>query len=452
MSVGMSVGCPFGTIFFSLFTKPMGERNNKPCTVGPRFTGMLGGWGERVFPVNYRDPVNRDPTEIFREPARIGLASTLFRVLTLCNNSYTRPFLDEGSRSSCRVSEKMKRWLLIATLAIYGCFTSVCCSIRYGKDRLRKRITEMGMKRWGSRTLMFLVSIAFSVASLATGLVYLIESNLVVIIISTILRIIHGILAYASSLLALDLINAKLSTDFDSCNGIFCMGVYVGHGLSESMGCVLYDNMGYVAPFVFSSTSCLLSAFLVLAFIPAGRTYLATQDKCDNATMKLVNPKNTLTKYLVFPLFACMLINANYGVLQVTVTPYLHEEFHKSFSYGGLVLTAVSTGMALGSLLSGMVTFPPVTIPFLYDNSPILAFPGVFIAGVGDPMVTIATLRCLYEMQLQQSGMLTPRSTTLISGIWLMGYSAFYYSGSTIAGILTDYLVYYEIALILAGR
>ena len=24
-----------------------------------------------------------------------------------------------------------------------------------------------------------------------------------------------------------------------------------------------------------------------------------------------------------------------------------------------------------------------------------------------------------------------------------MGYSAFYYSGSTIAGILTDYLVYY---------
>ena len=59
--------------------------------------------------------------------------------------------------------------------------------------------------------------------------------------------------------------------------------------------------------------------------------------------------------------------------------------------------------MALGGFLVAVglvVTFPPTNIPFLYDNSPILAFPGVFIAGVGDPMVTIATLRCLYEIQV----------------------------------------------------
>ena len=59
--------------------------------------------------------------------------------------------------------------------------------------------------------------------------------------------------------------------------------------------------------------------------------------------------------------------------------------------------------MALGGFLVAVglvVTFPPANIPFLYDNSPVLAFPGVFIAGVGDPMATLATLRCLYEMQV----------------------------------------------------
>ena len=110
---------------------------------------------------------------------------------------------------------------------------------------------------------------------------------------------------------------------------------------------------------------------------------------------------------------------------QVAVTPYLKEEFNKSISYGGMVLTLASVGMTIGSVTQGlilqkkllnhftvmalgalcifvglMLTFPPETIPVLYSLAPITAFPGVLIAGIGDPLVTIATLRALYNTQV----------------------------------------------------
>ena len=112
-------------------------------------------------------------------------------------------------------------------------------------------------------------------------------------------------------------------------------------------------------------------------------------------------------------------------LFQVTVTPFLKEEFQKSISYSGSVLTLVSVGMALGSVSAGFIlqseiisyftvmgigafciftgllmTFPPQSLPAVYNLSPLLAFPGVFIAGFGDPFMTIATLKALYGVQV----------------------------------------------------
>ena len=47
-----------------------------------------------------------------------------------------------------------------------------------------------------------------------------------------------------------------------------------------------------------------------------------------------------------------------------------------------------------------LMTFPPESLPAIYNVSPILAYPGVFIAGIGDPFMTIATLRALLNMQV----------------------------------------------------
>ena len=64
-----------------------------------------------------------------------------------------------------------------------------------------------------------------------------------------------------------------------------------------------------------------------------------------------------------------------------------------------------STAMGIGDtciFIGLLVTFPPQSLPALYKLSPILAFPGVFIAGVGDPIMTIATLRALYDIQVNE--------------------------------------------------
>ena len=107
------------------------------------------------------------------------------------------------------------------------------------------------------------------------------------------------------------------------------------------------------------------------------------------------------------------------------MSPFLKEQFNKSISYGGMVLSLISVGMCVGSVSVGLllqkrvlhhftlmgtgalcvcigllVTFPPEVLPKMYDRSPMLAFLGAFIAGVGDPLMTIATLKALYSIQV----------------------------------------------------
>ena len=110
------------------------------------------------------------------------------------------------------------------------------------------------------------------------------------------------------------------------------------------------------------------------------------------------------------------------------MTPFLQNDFGKSISYGGGVLTFVSAGMAVGSISAGillqkkiinpftgmalgavcvvvglLLTFPPDALPALHRLAPITAFPGVFLAGIGDPLVSISSLRALYNLQVSTS-------------------------------------------------
>ena len=61
------------------------------------------------------------------------------------------------------------------------------------------------------------------------------------------------------------------------------------------------------------------------------------------------------------------------------------------------------TIMLCGAVLIGvglMLAFPPEFLTSVYNLAPILAFPGVLLAGIGDPLMTIATLRALYNLQV----------------------------------------------------
>ena len=61
------------------------------------------------------------------------------------------------------------------------------------------------------------------------------------------------------------------------------------------------------------------------------------------------------------------------------------------------------TGMAIGAFclfIGLLLTFPPTFLPSFYKMAPITVFPGVFLAGLGDPLVTVSTLTALYDLQV----------------------------------------------------
>ena len=158
----------------------------------------------------------------------------------------------------------------MAALMLFTLTYSVCGSIRYGflVDAFSRRSltgklfgtlesslfvgfvlmyavggTEIAMRRINnSRTLFVINLLGHAALSLSTGLVYLIEDNMIVLIISIILRVAQGVFAYASCLLPVDFTHAVFEDKFDLVNGLSLLGNFCGHGLAESIGCFLYDR------------------------------------------------------------------------------------------------------------------------------------------------------------------------------------------------------------------
>ena len=115
------------------------------------------------------------------------------------------------------------------------------------------------------------------------------------------------------------------------------------------------------------------------------------------------------------------------------MTPFLHEEFNKSISYGGTVLICASLGMGGGSLIGGvflqrrtfnhytlmaggalavmvglLLAFPPEFITPLYNVAPYTAVVGTLLAGIGDPIITVSTLKGLYSLQVKPGPVTVP--------------------------------------------
>jgi hypothetical protein len=277
------------------------------------------------------------------------------------------------------------------------------------------------------------------------------------------------------------------------------------------MGSGLYDKFGYNAPFYLVTAMLLLPITLTAAFIPncpshinsredegvltmtgtesdretsengehtavfgnGGRAYGTCAEEGD--TLKSAEHPG-LSPLILVPLLGTMLVNIVYGYLQITVTPYLNLYFDVSISNGGLVLATVSVGMVLGSLTSAslmkgpkvsaytqmgmgsvlvgtgiLLMFPIEYVRFLYVNSPYIAFPAAFLAGFGDPLITIATLSAMKKVQIKMNGRITPDQEIVIGGTWLIGFLAFCFAGQGLAGFISDYMKYWHGALILFG-
>ena len=107
--------------------------------------------------------------------------------------------------------------------------------------------------------------------------------------------------------------------------------------------------------------------------------------------------------------------------------------------------------MAIGAALLALglfLTFPP---PSLSRHTPTLAFLGVFLAGLGDPLMTLSTLRAMSDIQAGKEGELSAQTITDITGVWLIGYNAFFNAGPFLGGFMTDYMSYTVMGHVLSG-
>ena len=373
------------------------------------------------------------------------------------------------------------------------------------------RSTELLLKRFTPKTLLQIdqcLNLLYPAGCILSYHFPLDKSWLVVLNIA--LRVYNGFLGYPRCLLLIDLTKSQFGRDFDSVNSLIQMGVYAGHGLGAAAGSGLYDRFGYNAPFYLVTAMLLLPITLTAVFVPncpshtvAGgdreKKILVGEEETSSSENEEVTAfldlktleygtcsdqekeansreEPRLTPFIAVPLVGTMLVNIVYGYLQITITPYLNRKFDISIGDGGLVLATVSVGMVLGSLTSAylmrghkisaytqmimgsvfvgagiLLMFPIEYISFLYKNSPYLAFPAAFLAGFGDPLITIASLTAMKNVQLKMTGGITPDQEILIGGTWLIGFLALCFAGQEIAGFITDYLEYWVGALILFG-
>ena len=289
------------------------------------------------------------------------------------------------------------------------------------------------------------------------------KDNTLFIALSVSSRIIFSFVEFPKMVAILDMIKTVWPGKFDFLNGVNQMASFAGHAVGQYVGVVLYDVYGYKAPFLYTTALMVFTCILFIAFLPACPS-IATQGSGDEEVGD--EEDMGVTWYIGAPLLACMLVNIVSGSLQVTCVPYLLDTFNVPLPEGGIVLITLSLGMAIGSVISGVISqtgkhtytqmsaggaillvgvmlfFPSRTIPFLYNNVANIAFAVALLAGSGDPFMTISTLRAMIDLQKRAKGKCTGRNHVTLFGAWLIGNWGAMYSGSIVAGVLGDYMSY----------
>ena len=189
------------------------------------------------------------------------------------------------------------------------------------------RVTEMIMRKINNlRVLLIANMVVLAVVSLLQGLVYLVDDNTTMMIMSFVLRLFQGAFAFSSGLVQVDFAHVINPEKFDFVNGLGFLGNYVGQGVSGSIGCLLYENYGYLVPFFFSFGLAISVAGFLLLTVPPGPTHLCKDEKVSLTKLSTatLNTNSRCTKLLIFPMISTMLVNSNYGIIQVSYNTYIY--------------------------------------------------------------------------------------------------------------------------------
>ena len=339
-------------------------------------------------------------------------------------------------------------------------------------------LTEKITPKW---TIVIMVGLqAVSVA--VSGLADYIDDNTAFVVVSIAARVIWGLEAFPKNIAFLDIMKTLFPNKLDMMNGLMQMGYFSGHGVGEYVGVVLYERYGYKVPFMFSSSWMVFSAIMFATILPPCPSISLTEASVgnnaneDDVADDEETSQQTVTNWIIVPVCACMLINCVYAFLQISTIPYLYEKFNIPLTVGGTVLVTVSAGNAIGSSLSGLISqsgiintyiqmaigagmvglglllmFPTPSIPFLYNIVPYIAYPAVLLSGMGDPIITVPTLRAMTDLQTKIKGVCTGKNSISIFSIWMMGSSCACYAGAMVGGTLLEYLTYQDGAILMAS-
>ena len=246
-------------------------------------------------------------------------------------------------------SDTAKKWITILALIFFGHASGQCIAIRYGflADAFAKKnvpgrvyglvgatiaagyvvmfitqLAERAMREWNSKVVMASNAIGFAMVALITGFTYNIPNTAAIIVISIVMRIGQGLLAYTCNVVTVDFINAQFPEEFDMINGLLNVGYFSSYGMAEVIGSIIYDHFSYEAAYTYSAVIALMAAAGVYFFIPNCKTYLSTQEELPDEDLitegeALKSETSKITRLLILPLVAQMLINTSYGVLQV---------------------------------------------------------------------------------------------------------------------------------------
>ena len=248
---------------------------------------------------------------------------------------------------------------------------------------------------------------------------------------------------------------------------------YVGFALASLLGGYIYDRWGFAAPF-FVSSGCSFISFIIcfmalphsnIPIIPEKVSLEVPEKKRKRRVQRQVSVRDPLTALILLPVLAQFLVNMSGGYLMITTTPYLEACCGVPLSRGGsyvmLYCIIVAVGFVVGGFISNkgwislnsqallgcslviigmLITFHSPDTHLLYSNSHYVAYVGIILVGLGDPICVSVVLRYMEHVQTHlRARHISPAQKSICSSIWIIFWCSGFYAGFFAAGIFTEY-------------
>ena len=256
--------------------------------------------------------------------------------------------------------------------------------------------------------------------------------------------------------------------------------VYGGVTIGSFLGGVLYQYFNFHGPFLFCGGLGIVTLIMSLCTIPQGNECLIPNDnECEPTVvtnLSQTEKRDPLTIFVIFPLVAQMMCNFGNGYIHYGITPFLKQCCDVPIAQGGSYAMMVPIGIAAGFFIGGILcqrqvlsantlsligvllgivglvtSFPSPTMHILYANTKYVGYFSTTLSGLGESLVTSATIDSMEMIQTTVCGLnFTESHKSKCVAIWLIAWYIGIFSGVFVSGVLFEHTSFHWGAWILA--